>query len=177
METAAHPTPHATSATRAPSMSFSCTSGTQGEVFGGQRAHQPRTVEVPLRLGRIGPLHSNAFAGPVCLDELRERATKGCQRTEGRHRLRIFRVDQGLGVSGRKRKAPFEFGFGLVVDVEDAGGGLLFEPLTGVAGIDPCAFGEFPGDERSALGQHAVQAQAGTVNLSNPRAIFAGSRP
>src|SRR6185312_7353929 len=46
------------------------------EVFAGERAHQPRPVEIPLRLDRVGPLHGDTLAGPVRIDELRKHAAK-----------------------------------------------------------------------------------------------------
>ena len=73
------------------------------EVFAGERAHQPRPVEIPLRLDRVGPLHGDTVAGPVRIDELRKHAAKGRQRAaDGRHRVRTLRIDQGRGVPGRK---------------------------------------------------------------------------
>ena len=51
--------------------------GDEREVLGGERAHQPRPVEVALRLDRVGPLHGDALAGPVRIDELGEHAAKG----------------------------------------------------------------------------------------------------
>ena len=131
------------------------------EVLGGERAHQPGPVEVPLRLDIVGPLHGDALAGPVRVDELREHAAKGRQRTaEGRHRVRALRIDQGLGVPGRKGETPLLLRLLRVVHLHDPGSGLLLEPLPRVAGIDAGAFGELAGRERPVRGQHAVEAQA-----------------
>ena len=78
---------------------------------------------------------------------------------EGRHRVRALRVDQCLGVSGRKGEAPRLLRLLRVVHLQDRGSGLLLEPFPRVAGIDAGAFGELASRERPVRGQHAVQAQ------------------
>ena len=137
------------------------TSGTCGRYSRGERADEPRPVEVALRLDRRPiALDGHAVAGPVGLDQLRQRAADGRERPAERRPSR-------RGSPGRPgpRRGPAEARSGArpalrgVVDLEDAAGGLLLQPLAGVARVDPRPRGELAGRQRPRVGERPVEAQ------------------
>jgi hypothetical protein len=59
-------------------------------------------------------------------------------------------------VSGRQGETA------LVVDLEDSGRRLLFEPLSRVSLVQSRRLGELSGGQRAAVGQRAIEAKADT---------------
>ena len=153
--------PHAARdvSTRAPALSFSCTSGTLRYSVANEPTSQGR-LKSPGASTIVGPLDGDALAGPVRVDELREHAPKGRQRTaEGRHRIRTPRIDQRVGVPGRKGEAPLLLRLLRVVHRHDPRWRPAARAISARSGHRCRAFGELAGREPPVCGQHAVEAR------------------
>ena len=146
------PAPHPMSATRPPSVRRSWTSGMAA------RTSLPSCVRKKGRLAAAcasrgsaaerGP--ADAGTGAVRLgDGGQVHAQAGDELREGRHEEQAVGVGQALGVCRRQRVAALVGPEGRVVHGHPRGGGLVLEPLPGVARIGAGAGGQLDRRERT----------------------------
>ena len=122
-----------------------------GQVLGPEGLQQPRPVEVALGLDRVLPVRGlrHAAARAERLLELgHDRRARDDRTGHRRHRVHGVQVGQDLGVGRRQPEPPRARPRLGIVDLQDPGGGLVLEPLAGVAFVDP-------GARRQVGGRHA----------------------
>ena len=73
----------------------------------------------------------------------------------------FIRVREDPEVLGRHGEPALLGRRGRIVDGEEAGDGLLLEPLDRVPRMDVCGLGQFSDGQGAAIGQGLVEVQAG----------------
>ena len=158
------PQPQATSATRAggSASSRSWTAGTAGSHLLPSRCVNIGRVKASCPSTRSAPyvLEGNTGAGPVRLEQLLHRlAGADDEPSERPHEVEAQLVEQRLVVAGGEAEASFLRVRLGVVDLEDAGRGLLLEPLARIALVNAGGVREAARRERPRVGQRTVEAQ------------------
>ena len=124
------------------------------------REHRSREGLLPLDEVRAVLLERNTGTGPVRLEQLLHRlAGADDEPSERPHEVEAQLVEQGLVVAGGEAETAFHRVRLGVVNLEDAGRGLLLEPLPRIALVHAGGVREATRRERPRVGQRPVEAQ------------------
>jgi hypothetical protein len=135
--------------------------GRRGEPAG-HLALEGRPVDQPLAVAEVGAvaLVRDAVAGAVGVEHVRQRAGDPDEHRRERGDVRrALRVGEHIRVLLRQPEAPRLGRRVRIIDLDEAGDGLLLEPLARVALVDARCRGEPTGRERPAVAERQVETE------------------